>query len=145
MSDPMTPAQQYLAWIKRLGGEATQGDWEWCAEDASMISLNTVNDQLEGHVLTSSLCGACHDRHAKVDGKVAPFKNAHCLMPRRPDRDLIVALHNSRAAVGRVIRAAEAYTKNVHDGVDADAEWIELVASLASLPTQAQPEGEGPS
>ena len=130
-----SPAQQYLEWIKRLGGEATQGDWEWHAEDASMISLNTVNDPLEGHVLTSSLCGACHKRHGKVDGKVAPFKNAHCLMPRRPDRDLIVALHNSRAAVGRVIRAAEAVVGDGGDILLALDEVTELRAALNDLDT----------
>ncbi len=112
MSDPMTPAQQYLADMERLGGEAKENPGAFTA-----------------------------------------------------------ALHNSREAVGRVIRAA-AWARKAHEatgcpdarcddgrvpeGLDPDGHWTfsqcewcamceEISDSLDALPVEAQPEGEGPT
>ncbi len=114
----MTPTQQYLAWIERLGGEATKGEWTRDPGYTSEPALVLVGEDVVAKV--------------GVDHRGTP------------DAALIVALKNSSEAVGRVIRAAEAYIKNTHLGVDADAEWVELHESLNALPAQAQPEGEGP-
>ncbi len=122
----MTKTERFCDEMERLHRKATPGPWEWYAEDASMISLITVGDPLEGHVLTSSLCDPCHKRHGKVDGKVAPFEKSHCLMPGKPDRDHIVAMQNSQEALLRVVRAAEV--------VCGRCEYKQLREALDALP-----------
>ncbi len=77
MTNPMTPAQQYLEWIEWLGGEATQGD------------LFAIDYEIGEE---TDLFGP--------DGVPLHFE-----VPSA-DAALIVALYNSREAVGRVIRAA---------------------------------------
>ncbi len=75
----MTPAQQYLEQIERLGGEATEGE------------LSTNGREIFDDVGSS----------------IAVVHTAFWDSAGDTNLPLFVALHNSRDAVGRVIRAAE--------------------------------------
>ncbi len=109
----MTPAQQYLAWIERLGGEATKGEWTRDPGYMSEPALVLVGEDVVAKV--------------GVDHRGTP------------DAALIVALHNSRDAVGRVIRAAIPLCAMLKTAAEmGDERAIEFRAALNDLPVEAQ-------
>ncbi|KKL69074.1 hypothetical protein LCGC14_2118580 [marine sediment metagenome] len=123
----MSIAQQYLDQMKRLGGEATQGD----LENEPNTSAGRVWVRSRGWRGILMDCEPIF--RVRATGATRDEEHSR----RAGDAALIVALHNSRQAVGRVIGAAEALLKRSGESTDISKERGELQDAFDDLPVEA--------
>lgn len=152
-------AQQYLANIERLGEEATPPPWVTDNIPGTGCQIKAKVAAFGDALMTHFRTPASSDVLFKID----PDGNLVAMLAYEewvqfPSDDwraavlanaaLIVALANSREAVGRVIRAASDDALAGHSAAGPNnpywAAWRELQDALDALPVEAQPEGEGP-
>jgi hypothetical protein len=87
----MIDQKQIEEW-RKLCEDATEGPWEWVAEDESMISLGTKDKFLESMVLAACRCKSCIkwlEQDPKQDA--GAWQRHRCFMPGKSDEDFIAA------------------------------------------------------
>ena len=85
--------------IEQLAKAATEGPWEWEAQDGSLLDLlgpRHDEDSHKAHILAAFACESCvkNDRRREESGQVV---GRHCMWPSSPDAEFITHMHPGMA------------------------------------------------